>query len=55
MSGFPRRGESLRRRVADLQLSLGADRPILSVLVANNGNAASKFIRSVRTWSEVTD
>ena len=31
--------------------ALGGDKPIHSVLVANNGLAAVKFIRSVRSWA----
>jgi hypothetical protein len=30
---------------------LGGDKPVHSVLVANNGLAAVKFMRSVRTWA----
>jgi acetyl-CoA carboxylase/biotin carboxylase 1 len=30
---------------------LGGDKPVHSVLVANNGLAAVKFIRSVRNWA----
>lgn len=29
---------------------IGADKPIHSVLVANNGNAATKFTMSIRKW-----
>ena len=32
----------------------GGDRPIHSVLVANNGLAAVKFIRSIRSWAYKT-
>ena len=31
--------------------ALGGDSPIHSVLVANNGMAAVKFMRSIRTWA----
>ncbi|KAM7252837.1 hypothetical protein ACFE04_025455 [Oxalis oulophora] len=34
--------------------ALGGDRPIHSILIANNGMAAVKFIRSVRTWAYET-
>jgi acetyl-CoA carboxylase/biotin carboxylase 1 len=30
---------------------MGGDKPVHSVLVANNGLAAVKFIRSVRNWA----
>lgn len=31
--------------------SLGGKKPIHSILIANNGMAAVKFIRSIRTWA----
>ncbi|KAL5777128.1 hypothetical protein ACOSP7_010054 [Xanthoceras sorbifolium] len=34
--------------------SLGGKRPIHSILIANNGMAAVKFIRSIRTWAYET-
>ncbi|KNA10199.1 hypothetical protein SOVF_146610, partial [Spinacia oleracea] len=34
--------------------ALGGKRPIHSILIANNGMAAVKFIRSVRTWAYET-
>nr|AHC53984.1 plastid transported acetyl-CoA carboxylase [Eleusine indica] len=34
--------------------ALGGDKPINSILVANNGMAATKFMRSVRTWANDT-
>lgn len=33
---------------------LGGNRPINSILIANNGMAAVKFMRSIRTWSYET-
>jgi acetyl-CoA carboxylase / biotin carboxylase 1 len=39
--------EQMERRVC----AWGGDRPIHSVLVANNGLAAVKFIRSIRSWA----
>ncbi len=46
------------KRTAELAAALdacvaewGGDRPIHSVLVANNGLAATKFMRSVRSWA----
>jgi acetyl-CoA carboxylase/biotin carboxylase 1 len=35
-------------------MALGGKTPIHSVLVANNGMAAAKFMRSVRTWANDT-
>lgn len=34
--------------------ALGGKRPIHSILIANNGMAAVKFIRSIRTWAYET-
>ena len=34
--------------------ALGGNRPIHSILIANNGMAAVKFIRSVRSWAYET-
>nr|ASZ00206.1 acetyl-CoA carboxylase 2 [Geranium incanum] len=34
--------------------ALGGKKPIHSILIANNGMAATKFIRSVRTWAYET-
>lgn len=34
--------------------SLGGKKPIHSILIANNGMAAVKFIRSIRTWAYET-
>jgi acetyl-CoA carboxylase/biotin carboxylase 1 len=34
--------------------SLGGKKPIHSILVANNGMAAVKFMRSIRTWAYET-
>lgn len=34
--------------------ALGGKRPIHSILIANNGMAAVKFMRSVRTWAYET-
>ncbi|ONK64464.1 uncharacterized protein A4U43_C07F26320 [Asparagus officinalis] len=40
--------------VADFCKALGGKTPIHSILVANNGMAAVKFMRSVRTWAYET-
>lgn len=40
--------------VDDFCIALGGKRPIHSILIANNGMAAVKFIRSVRTWAYET-
>ncbi|KAG2485379.1 hypothetical protein HYH03_015868 [Edaphochlamys debaryana] len=49
--GAPRRVASLSRQLEDYCHEMGGDRPIYSVLVANNGLAAVKFMRSVRSWA----
>nr|ASZ00210.1 acetyl-CoA carboxylase 2 [Pelargonium cotyledonis] len=41
-------------QVDEFCYALGGKRPIHSILVANNGMAAVKFIRSVRTWAYET-
>jgi len=49
--GVPKRSkanaEALEKKIRDM----GGDKPIHSVLVANNGLAAVKFIRSIRNWA----
>lgn len=49
-SGVPRRNDELYARVDAYYRALGADKRIHSILVANNGNAATKFIRSLHMW-----
>lgn len=41
-------------KVDDFCKALGGKTPIHSILIANNGMAAVKFIRSVRTWAYET-
>ncbi|CAO2041466.1 unnamed protein product [Urochloa humidicola] len=41
-------------KVVEFCASLGGKTPIHSILVANNGMAAAKFMRSVRTWANDT-
>lgn len=41
-------------KVVEFCMALGGKTPIHSVLVANNGMAAAKFMRSVRTWANDT-
>ncbi|KAI3706157.1 hypothetical protein L1987_76415 [Smallanthus sonchifolius] len=43
-----------RSAIDEFCYALGGNRPIHSVLIANNGMAAVKFITSVRTWSYET-
>ncbi|GIM14327.1 hypothetical protein Vretimale_17212, partial [Volvox reticuliferus] len=50
-AGAPRRIPSLSKQLEEYVTDLGGDRPIHSVLVANNGLAAVKFMRSVRSWA----
>ncbi|KAE9603887.1 putative ligase [Lupinus albus] len=40
--------------VAEFCSALGGNKPIHSILIANNGMAAVKFIRSVRSWAYET-
>ncbi|KAG2570471.1 acetyl-CoA carboxylase 2 isoform X1 [Panicum virgatum] len=41
-------------KVVEFCTALGGKTPIHSILVANNGMAAAKFMRSVRTWANDT-
>nr|XP_043619198.1 acetyl-CoA carboxylase 1-like [Erigeron canadensis] len=48
------RSSASRSAIDEFCNALGGTRPIQSILIANNGMAAVKFIRSVRTWSYET-
>nr|XP_043614929.1 acetyl-CoA carboxylase 1-like isoform X2 [Erigeron canadensis] len=48
------RSSASRSAIDEFCNALGGNRPIHSILIANNGMAAVKFIRSVRTWSYET-
>ncbi|XP_068641078.1 acetyl-CoA carboxylase 1-like [Aristolochia californica] len=48
-----RHAETLSK-VDDFRTSLGGKKPIQSILIANNGMAAVKFMRSIRTWAYET-
>ncbi|KZV44505.1 Acetyl-CoA carboxylase 1 isoform 1 [Dorcoceras hygrometricum] len=50
----PSRPASSVLEVDEFCHSLGGNRPIHSILIANNGMAAVKFIRSTRTWAYET-
>lgn len=50
----PPRNSSTLPIVDGFCFALGGKRPIHSILIANNGMAAVKFIRSVRTWAYET-
>ncbi|KAK4274088.1 hypothetical protein QN277_017370 [Acacia crassicarpa] len=50
----PNRHSATISVVDDFCHALGGKRPIHSILIANNGMAAVKFIRSVRTWAYET-
>lgn len=52
--GIPSRNSSTVSIVDEFCNALGGKRPIHSILIANNGMAAVKFIRSVRTWAYET-
>ncbi|XP_009758450.1 acetyl-CoA carboxylase 1-like [Nicotiana sylvestris] len=51
---LPLRSPMARAEVAEFCNALGGKRPINSILIANNGMAAVKFIRSIRTWAYET-
>lgn len=53
-TGVPKRSEEISAALEDKIQHLGGDRPVHSVLVANNGLAAVKFIRSIRNWAYKT-
>ena len=48
------RNSSILSIVDKFCYALGGKRPIHSILIANNGMAAVKFIRSIRTWAYET-
>lgn len=48
------RSSASRSAIDEFCNALGGNRPIHSILIANNGMAAVKFMRSVRTWSYET-
>ena len=50
-AGVPRRISSLSQQVGAFVEAAGGKRAIYSILVANNGIAAVKFIRSIRRWA----
>ena len=49
--GLPKRLESVSKLIDQYVDEMGGDRVIHSVLVANNGLAAVKFMRSIRSWA----
>ncbi|KAL5714796.1 acetyl-coenzyme-A carboxylase [Ranunculus cassubicifolius] len=51
---IPARNASTLSEVDRFCYALGGTRPIHSILIANNGMAAVKFMRSVRTWTYET-
>lgn len=51
---LPLRSPISRAEVAEFCHALGGKQPINSILIANNGMAAVKFIRSIRTWAYET-
>nr|AIT59734.1 acetyl-CoA carboxylase [Salvia miltiorrhiza] len=50
----PSRSPTVIPEVDEFCLALGGRRAIHSILIANNGMAAVKFIRSIRTWAYET-
>ncbi|KAA0067414.1 acetyl-CoA carboxylase 1-like [Cucumis melo var. makuwa] len=51
---IPIRNATAVPEVDEFCQSLGGKKPIHSILIANNGMAAVKFIRSIRTWAYET-
>ncbi|GAB2292893.1 acetyl-coenzyme-A carboxylase [Dionaea muscipula] len=51
---IPMRHYAVQSIVDEFCYALGGKKPIHSILIANNGMAAVKFIRSVRTWAYET-
>lgn len=51
---LPNRHPATISEVDEFCNALGGNRPIHSILIANNGMAAVKFIRSVRSWAYET-
>lgn len=49
--GMPKRVASLSSQLEHFTVAMGGDKAIHSVLVANNGLAAVKFMRSIRSWA----
>lgn len=49
--GVPKRSAQTSLALEERVLAWDGDRPFHSVLIANNGLAAVKFIRSIRTWA----
>jgi acetyl-CoA carboxylase / biotin carboxylase 1 len=52
--GVPKGSATTAAALKERIQTLGGDRPVHSVLVANNGLAAVKFIRSIRSWAYKT-
>lgn len=52
--GVPKRAPHTTATIEEKARQWGGDYPIHSVLVANNGLAAVKFMRSVRNWAYKT-
>lgn len=51
---IPLRSAATVSEIDEFCCALGGKNPIHSILIANNGMAAVKFIRSVRTWAYET-
>lgn len=51
---MPLRSPTTITKIDEFCYALGGKKPIHSILIANNGMAAVKFIRSVRTWAYET-
>ena len=51
---FAVRTSALLSQIDELCFALGGNKPIRSILIANNGMAAVKFMRSVKAWAYET-
>lgn len=49
--GMPKKSPATAAALEAHIMKMGGDKPVHSVLVANNGLAAVKFIRSIRSWA----
>ena len=48
------RTSALLSQIDEFCFALGGNKPIRSILIANNGMAAVKFMRSVKAWAYET-
>ena len=51
---FVVRNSTLLSQINEFYFALGGNKPIRSILIANNGMEAFKFMRSVKAWDYET-